>query len=58
MRAAGVSDETIAARRADALALYLDRLEAALNERPPSSSRGFSPFSTRSRTCPASFSRS
>jgi len=35
MRAAGVSDETIAARRADALALYLDRLEAALRERPP-----------------------
>ena len=35
MRSAGVSDETIAARRADALALYLDRLEAALRERPP-----------------------
>jgi len=35
MRAAGVADETIAARRADALALYLDRLEAALRERPP-----------------------
>ena len=35
MRAAGVTDETIAARRADALALYLDRLEAALRERPP-----------------------
>ena len=44
MRAAGVADETIAARRADALALYLDRLEAALSERPPSSSRGFSPL--------------
>jgi len=27
MRAAGVADETIAARRADALALYLERLE-------------------------------
>jgi phosphoglycolate phosphatase-like HAD superfamily hydrolase len=35
MRAAGVADETIAARRGDALALYLDRLEAALGERPP-----------------------
>lgn len=35
MRAAGVADERIAARRADALALYLDRLEAALQERPP-----------------------
>ena len=35
MRAAGVAEETIAARRADALALYLDRLEAALHERPP-----------------------
>jgi phosphoglycolate phosphatase len=35
MRAAGVTDETIAARRADALALYLERLEAALRERPP-----------------------
>lgn len=35
MRLAGVPDETIAARRADALALYLDRLEAALRERPP-----------------------
>ena len=35
MRAAGVADATITARRADALALYLDRLERALNERPP-----------------------
>jgi phosphoglycolate phosphatase len=35
MSAAGVADEMIAARRADALALYLDRLEAALGERPP-----------------------
>jgi phosphoglycolate phosphatase len=35
MRGAGVADETIAARRTDALALYLDRLEEALAERPP-----------------------
>lgn len=35
MRGAGVADETIATRRADALALYLDRLETALKERPP-----------------------
>jgi phosphoglycolate phosphatase len=35
MRAAGVADATIAARRAEALARYLDRLEAALRERPP-----------------------
>jgi phosphoglycolate phosphatase-like HAD superfamily hydrolase len=35
MRAAGIPEETIAARRAAALALYLDRLEAALRERAP-----------------------
>ena len=35
MRAAGVPEETITARRAAALALYLDRLEAALHERAP-----------------------
>ena len=35
MRAAGVPDETIADRRAAALALYLDRLEAGLAERAP-----------------------
>jgi len=35
MRAAGVPEETIAARRAAALALYLDRLETALRERAP-----------------------
>jgi phosphoglycolate phosphatase-like HAD superfamily hydrolase len=36
MRAAGVAEETIAARRAEALALYVDRLEAGLRERAPS----------------------
>lgn len=35
MRAAGVPAETIALRRGDALALYLDRLEASLRARPP-----------------------
>lgn len=35
MRAAGVPDETIARRRADALALYLERLEAGLRASPP-----------------------
>src|ERR1035441_5257736 len=34
MRAAGVAEETIAARRADALALYVDRLPG---RRPPRS---------------------
>lgn len=35
MRAAGVPDETIALRRGDALALYLDRLEAGLRAHAP-----------------------
>ncbi len=35
MRAAGVPDETIAARRDDALRLYLDLLEAAFAEQRP-----------------------
>jgi len=35
MRAAGVPDETIALRLGDALALYLDRLEALLRARAP-----------------------
>ena len=35
MRAAGVPDETIALRLGEALALYLDRLEAGLRERAP-----------------------
>ena len=35
MRAAGVPDATIALRRGDALALYLDRLEASLRTRAP-----------------------
>ena len=48
MRAAGVADETIAARRADALALYLDRLEAALDERPRPQAGG-SPAPGRAR---------
>ncbi|HEX7527873.1 MAG TPA: haloacid dehalogenase-like hydrolase, partial [Thermoanaerobaculia bacterium] len=35
MQAAGVPDETIALRREDAMALYLDRLEDGLRARPP-----------------------
>ena len=35
MQAAGVPDETIALRRGDAMALYLDRLEDGLRARPP-----------------------
>ncbi|MEO8584913.1 MAG: haloacid dehalogenase-like hydrolase [Acidobacteriota bacterium] len=35
MRAAGVSDETIALRHGEAIALYLDRLEAGLRARAP-----------------------
>src|ERR1039457_219980 len=35
MRAAGVTDETIAARRADALALYLERVRGAPRGRAP-----------------------
>ena len=58
MRAAGVADETIAAGAPTRSRSTSTGWKPCSQERPPFSSRGSSPFSTRSRTSPGSFWRS